>query len=96
MPYAFTLDVPATQDFYGDVAAKLKTETPAGLIAHIVHARPDGGLRYTDVWESQADWEMFNEKRVMPAIAEVAAAHGITVDRTQTVFTEIEVIDAWV
>src|SRR5688500_16849939 len=94
MPYAFTLDVPAIAEMYGKVRAQLP-DTAKGLIAHIVQTM-DGGLRYTDVWETEQDWERFDTEFVRPAVAEVLAGYGITPRDEDSTFTEIEVIDVWV
>jgi hypothetical protein len=46
----------------------LGTETPTGFVAHIAVERPEGGLRYIDVWESEADWDRFAEDRLHPVV----------------------------
>jgi hypothetical protein len=74
MTYAFTQDVPIDAAFYKRVVDALGTETPAGFIAHIAVERPEGGLRYIDVWESEADWDRFAEDRLHPAV------HGLLAD----------------
>ena len=30
--------------------------------------RPEGGLRYYDVWESEQDWDRFAEERLHPVV----------------------------
>ncbi len=50
MPYAFTQDVPIDAAFYQRVIDGLGDEAPKGLIAHLAVERPEGGLRYSDVW----------------------------------------------
>jgi hypothetical protein len=41
---------------------------PEGLILHIAIERPEGGLRYIDVWESEAHWDRFAEERLHPVV----------------------------
>ena len=56
MSYAFTQDVPIDAAVYRRVLDGLGDEPPKGLIVHLAVERPEGGLRYFDVWESEADW----------------------------------------
>ncbi len=94
MPYAFVQDVPADEHIYAQVRAKLGTEAPQGLVAHIVMKRPEG-LRYVDVWETRADWERFRDEQVDPAVRQVLGSLGIPFDRSQVKFEEVEAIDTW-
>lgn len=94
MPYAFVQDVPATEAIYRDVKASLGDDPPAGMILHVVLKR-DGGLRYVDVWESEADWERFRTEQVEPAVGAALASRGIPMDRSQVDFRTVEVIDTW-
>jgi hypothetical protein len=94
MPYAFIQEVPADANMYGEIRAKLGVEAPSGLVAHIV-VKQDGGLRYIDVWDTQADWERFRVERVEPAVAEVLSSYGIPHDHSLVRTTEMEVVDAW-
>ena len=68
MTYAFTQDVPIDAAFYKRILDGLGDEPPAGLIVHIAVERPEGGLRYIDVWESEADWDRFGEERLHPVV----------------------------
>ena len=36
--------------------------------------RPEGGLRYVDVWDTEADWERFRDEQVEPAVGQVLAS----------------------
>lgn len=49
---------------------------PPGLILH-THYEEDGRVHITDVWESQEDFEKFNEEQLTPAVRRVAEAHGV-------------------
>lgn len=95
MPYAFIQDVPADENIYRQVRAKLGDDQPKGLVAHLVIKR-DAGLRYIDVWDTQADWHRFRDERVEPAVGEVLASMGIPHDHSMVTFEDIDVIDAWV
>ena len=68
MTYAFTQDVPVDAAFYGRVLEGLGDEPPKGMILHIAVERPEGGLRYYDVWESEQDWDRFAEERLHPVV----------------------------
>jgi hypothetical protein len=68
MQYAFSQDVPIDGEFYARIKEGLGAEPPKGLISHIAIARPEGGLRYIDVWESEEDWDRFAEDRLHPVV----------------------------
>lgn len=75
MPYAWTQEVPINMDMYQQIRAELGDELPLGLIVHVV-STTDRGLRYLDVWESEADCNRFTGQRLHPAIGRVfARAH---------------------
>jgi hypothetical protein len=68
MTYAFTQDVPIDAAAYARIVTDLGPEAPPGLVVHIASARPEGGLRYIDVWESEEDWDRFAEERLHPVV----------------------------
>ena len=68
MTYTFTQDVPIDEHFYKRVTDGLGPERPKGLITHIAIKRPEGGLRYIDVWESEEDCDRFGEERLHPVV----------------------------
>ena len=68
MTYSFTQDVPIDADFYGRIMEVLGPDAPAGLLVHLAIERPEGGLRYVDVWEDEASAERFTEERLHPVI----------------------------
>lgn len=68
MTYAFTQDVPIDAVFYWRIVDALGDEPAKGLITHLAVERPEGGLRYIDVWESQQDCDRFAEERLHPAV----------------------------
>ncbi len=68
MTYAFTQVVPIDAAFYRRVLEGLGDDPPEGLIVHLAVERPEGGLRYFDVWESEEDWDRFAEERLHPVV----------------------------
>ncbi|HXY44117.1 MAG TPA: hypothetical protein VEH29_08005 [Acidimicrobiales bacterium] len=68
MTYAFTQDVPIDAAFYRRITDALGDAPPKGLITHIAVERPEGGLRYIDVWESEQDFERFADERLHPVV----------------------------
>jgi hypothetical protein len=71
MTYAFMQDVPIDAGTDKRITDGLGDRPPQGLIVHVVPERPQGGLRYIDVWESEDDWAKFGEDRLHPVV------HGI-------------------
>ena len=68
MTYAFTQDVPINADLYQQIVQGLGDAPPEGLILHIAIERPEGGLRYIDVWESEEHCDRFGEERLHPVV----------------------------
>ena len=68
MPYAFTQDVPIEASFYERIIKGLGNEPPKGLITHLAVSLPEGGLRYIDLWQTEADWNRFAEERLHPVV----------------------------
>ncbi|MDQ4027831.1 MAG: hypothetical protein M3214_07260 [Actinomycetota bacterium] len=92
MSYACFYDVPADEQFYRRVMAEIGGDAPDGLVLHLVVKR-DGGLRYTEVWKSQEDWERFRRERVAPALEKVFRAAGFDETPPRPIEHEIEVVD---
>ena len=61
-----------------------------GQLLHLCVRRPDGGLRYIDVWESEEKCSRAFEERVHPA---VDAAFGGARPSTEPTVEHLEVID---
>jgi hypothetical protein len=95
MTYAFTQDVPIDATFYQRITDGLGPETPKGLISHIAVTRPEGGLRYIDVWESEQDCDRFTEERLHPVV------HGLLAEifgdqlPPEPERTELTVVHVW-
>jgi hypothetical protein len=62
---------------------------PAGPLIHIA-TEEEGGVRIIDVWNSQADYDAYEESRLMPAITSAAQTHGMELptDGPRPTFTE--------
>jgi hypothetical protein len=71
--YAFTQDVPIDTVLYRRIKEGLGEDPPKGLISHVAVERQEGGLRYIDVWESEADWDRFAEERLHPVVHSLLA-----------------------
>lgn len=74
MSYAFTQDVPINAEVYQRILDGLGDEPPKGMIVHVAVERPEGGLRYLSVWESEEDWDRFAEERLHPVVHPLLAA----------------------
>jgi hypothetical protein len=92
--YGFIQDVPADEAMYRQIKSRLGDQLPEGLIAHVALVR-DGGLRYVDVWETQADWERFRDEEVEPAVDAVLSAVGLPHDHSLVHTEEVTIVDAW-
>ncbi|MBK5288328.1 MAG: hypothetical protein JJE46_07665 [Acidimicrobiia bacterium] len=73
MTYAFIQDVPIDAVAYERIRTELGDERPEGMVTHLAIERPEGGLRYIDVWESEADWQRFVEERLHPVVHRMLA-----------------------
>ncbi len=68
MVYAYIQDVPIGEDLYRRIIDDLGPEPLAGSLLHLCVRQPDGGLRYIDVWESEAACARAFEDRIHPAV----------------------------
>jgi hypothetical protein len=66
--YAFTQDVPIDAAFYRRITDGLGDTPPEGLIVHLAIVRPEGGLRYIDVWETEQDSDRFASEHLHPVV----------------------------
>jgi len=95
MTYSVIQDVPANDEMYAQIKAKLGDEAPDGLIVHVV-VRRDGGLRYVDVWASEEQYRDFMDGTVEPVVGEVLAGYGLPHDHSLVTTEEVDVIDVWI
>jgi len=68
MTYTFTQDVPIDAAMYQRILEGMGDDPPKGLIVHLAVERPEGGLRYFDVWESEEACDRFAEERLHPVV----------------------------
>jgi hypothetical protein len=68
MTIAFQQDVPIDARAYQRIQDGLGSDPPPGLVVHIAIERPEGGLRYIDVWETQEQLDEFTENRLHPVV----------------------------
>ncbi|GLZ39535.1 hypothetical protein [Actinokineospora sp. NBRC 105648] len=66
--YAYTQDVPIDEALYRKIIDALGAEPLAGQLVHLCVRRPDGGLRYIDVWESREACATAFDDRIHPAV----------------------------
>lgn len=95
MTYSFTQDVPIDAALYSRIVEGLGDDPPKGLIVHLAFERAEGGLRYLDVWESEADFERFGEERLHPVVHPLLAE--VFADRLpeEPARTPVSVIHIW-
>ena len=68
MTYAFVQDVPIDATTYDQIVEGLGPVPPRGLIVHLTVERPEGGLRYIDIWEDEESWSEFVDGRLHPVV----------------------------
>ncbi|WP_239342246.1 hypothetical protein [Frankia sp. CiP3] len=91
MVYAYLQDVPIGEELYRKIIENLGPEPLAGSLLHLCVRRPDGGLRYIDVWESQEACAKAFAERIHPA---VDAAFGGARPPGEPTVTHLDVLDA--
>ena len=79
MAVALLLEFPgATQEQFGQVAEKVGSKSPPGLLYHVEGAI-EGGWRVVDVWESQEALDTFFQEKLGQALQEA----GLTIPQPQ-------------
>jgi hypothetical protein len=78
MAIYLTMDLPVSR---ADIEAVSKAmgvleDVPDGLIMHVC-TETDGGVRVTDIWDSQEHFEAFRETRLNPTVGRVMAERGV-------------------
>lgn len=94
MPYAYTQDVPIGFELYQQMRAELGEELPQGLIVHVVTAT-EQGLRYLDIWESEADCWRFVEERLHPVVGRIFARVGFQPPADEPPRVPADVREVW-
>lgn len=96
MTFAFTQDVPIDAAAYQRIVEGVGDDPPPGLVVHLAIERPEGGLRYIDVWETEADWERFVQDRLHPVVhAMLSEVFGDDLP-PEPPQTSLAVVHAWV
>ncbi len=93
MAIGFTYEVPGTDEISFKVKGLIGDEQPKGFISHVVTRSP-GGLRRTEVWETQEDWDRFRAERLGPALGRVLGELGIEAEVPPV--EHLGLVDAWV
>lgn len=94
MAYAFQQDVPINMDIYRTIMDRLGETPPEGLIVHLVIQR-EQGLRYIDVWESQALHQRFVDDRLHPMIGSVLRDAGFAVMPPEPETVQLDITEVW-
>lgn len=68
MVYAYWQDVPIGEELYRRIIDELGPEPLSGSLLHLCVRRPDGGLRYLDVWTSKDACARAFDERIHPAV----------------------------
>jgi hypothetical protein len=89
--YAFTQDVPIDEELYGRIVAELGPEPMDGCLLHLCVRRPDGGLRYLDVWTDEESCARAFDERIHPAVDRAFGGHRPTAEPT---VHKLEILDA--
>jgi hypothetical protein len=95
MAYAFTQDVPINTEIYKRIVDGLGSTPADGLVVHLAIERPEGGLRYIDVWESEAHWDRFAEERLHPVVHPVLSELTGGQVPPEPERTTLPVVDVW-
>ena len=95
MSYACSYDVPGNEQMYRQVKATIGDEQPKGLVVHLA-LTTDNGLRHIEVWDTEQDWQRFQDERVRPAVHGVLAAAGFAEMPADPPVQQLELIDVWV
>lgn len=93
--FAYTQDVPIDPAFYRRIIDGLGPEPPEGLICHMAVVRPEGGLRYIDLWETESQCERFVEERLHPVVH--GLLHELFGDQLppEPARTPLDVVHSW-
>jgi hypothetical protein len=90
--YAFIQDVPIEDAVYRQISEKIGDQPPDGQLVHLVLRRPEGGLRYVDVWESAQAYARAVEDVIHPAVHATLQDSGIR-PQGEPATTQFEVVE---
>jgi hypothetical protein len=60
-------------------AMGVQDDPPDGLIVHVLTETSDG-VHVVDIWQSQADFQKFNDERLLPTMQKVLSERGVSLD----------------
>jgi hypothetical protein len=80
--YAFIQDVPIDEPMYRRIIDELGSEPLAGSLLHLCVRKPDGGLRYIDLWESEQACARAFDERIHPAVDAAFGGHRPSTEPT--------------
>ena len=66
--YVYTHDVPINFETYEKIIAALGPVPLAGSLLHLCVRRPEGGLRYIEIWDSKASCDRAFDERIHKAV----------------------------
>ncbi len=66
--YVYTQDVPIDFAMYERIIENLGPEPLKGSLLHLCVRRPEGGLRYIEIWESKEACAKAFDERIHPAV----------------------------
>jgi hypothetical protein len=91
MVHAYVQDVPIDDQMYARIVDALGSEPMDGLLMHLCVRKPEGGLRYIDVWASEEQCARAFDERIHPA---VDTAFGGNRPAGEPTVERLDVIDA--
>ncbi len=92
--FAFTQVVPISDDLYWKIVEQIGPEPFVGAVLHLATRRPDGGIRYLDVWETKEAYLKAVDERIHPAVHALLQESGINAPEPS--IEPVEVLDAWI
>jgi hypothetical protein len=91
--YTYAQDVPIDGDVYKQIIARLGDRAVDGCLLHLCVRRPDGRLRYLDIWESEEACTRAYDERIHPAVYSVFKEIGFRPEGEPEV-ERLELLDA--
>ena len=81
MAVLMTMDISIGREHLEAVSTAMgvQDDPPDGLIAHVLTETADG-VHVVDIWESQADFQKFNDEQLLPTMQKVLSERGVPLD----------------
>lgn len=83
---------PIDEDVYRRISEKVGGQPLEGQVLHLVVRRPEGGLRYVDVWESREACARAVDAFIHPAVHSTLEELGIR-PQGEPAITEVDVVE---